>query len=196
MSNRHLLSDTDEPLLPQVAGGNHSAVAECIRRYGPLVWAIALRLSMTKEDAEDAVQEIFMDIWRNAGKFDRTRGSEKVFVTILARRRLIDRMRRQKSRLSVEQSLDDHDELPAPATMRAERDAEIEEARNVFSHLPVPQQRVMTLSLLHGMSHAEIVTHTGLPLGTVKTLLRRGILRVRALLTATSEPAKARGRVS
>jgi len=192
MSNRHLLSDTDEPLLPLVADGDRSAVTECIRRYGPLVWAIAQRLSKTKEDAEDAVQEIFMDIWRHAGRFNRQRGSEKVFVTILARRRLIDRMRRQKWRLSLEQPIDEYEELPAPPSMRAELDVELEQARELFSTLPVPQQRVIHLSLLEGMSHAEIVEHTGLPLGTVKTLLRRGILRVRALLTSAPRRRKAR----
>jgi RNA polymerase sigma-70 factor (ECF subfamily) len=196
MRNNQLLTDTDEPLLPLVAGGNHAAVSECIRRYGPLVWAIAQRLSLTKEDAEDAVQEIFMDVWRHAARFDPGRGSEKVFVTILARRKLIDRMRRQKLRRAVELPIDDGVELPAPPTMRAERDVEMEEARDLFSHLPIPQQRVIALSLVQGMSHAEIVSHTGLPLGTVKTLLRRGILRVRALLTSTPRLPKTRRGVS
>jgi RNA polymerase sigma-70 factor (ECF subfamily) len=101
-------------------------------------------------------------------------------------------MRRQKWRLTVEQPIDEHEDLPAPPTMRAEREVEVEQAREFFSTLPVPQQRVISLSLLEGMSHAEIVEHTGLPLGTVKTLLRRGILRVRALMLSTSRRRKAR----
>ena len=96
MRDNHRLSDADEPLLPLVAGGDREAATRCIRRYGPLVWSIALRLSPTLQDAEDAVQEIFLDIWRHAARFDATRGSEKVFVTILARRKLIDRCRRQR----------------------------------------------------------------------------------------------------
>jgi RNA polymerase sigma factor (sigma-70 family) len=194
MSEKDLLGDSDAPILPRVANADRSAVTHCIRRYGPLIWAMALRLSSTLEDAEDAVQEIFLDIWRHAGRFDATRGSEKVFVTMLARRKLIDRLRRQKVRRRLEQPIDESVESPAPPSMRAERDTEVEEAREVFSHLPLPQQRVITLSLVHGMTHAEIVTHTGLPLGTVKTLLRRGILRVREILASKAGARLRRGR--
>jgi RNA polymerase sigma-70 factor (ECF subfamily) len=183
LSGTQFSDDSGEPLLPLVAAGDRLAVSRCIRRYGPLVWSIARRLSPTSEDAEDAVQEIFLDVWRYAGRFDAARGSEKVFVTLLARRTLIDRLRGFKPRLRAEIPLDDEWEREGPATGRAERDAEVEEARAALGHLPAPQQRVIALSLVHGMSHAEISNHVGMPLGTVKTLLRRGIVRVRALLS-------------
>jgi RNA polymerase sigma-70 factor (ECF subfamily) len=180
---KHVLSEpSDEPLLPLVASGDRMAVSRCIRRYGPLVWSIARRLSPTSEDAEDAVQEIFVDIWRHARRFDGTRGSEKVFVTMLARRTLIDRLRSLRPRLRAEMPIEDVLEQEGPATSRAERDAELEEARELLRRLPPAQQRVIALSLAHGMSHAEISNSTGLPLGTVKTMLRRGVMRVRALL--------------
>jgi RNA polymerase sigma-70 factor (ECF subfamily) len=179
----HLLQDSDEPLLPIVAGGDRLAVTRCIRRYGPLVWSIARRLSPTPADAEDAVQEIFLDIWRNAARFDRTRGSEKVFVTMLARRTLIDRLRNLRPRLRAETHIDEESDCEGPETGRAERHAEVEEARQLLEQLPLPQQRVIALSLVQGMSHAEISDSTGLPLGTVKTMLRRGIVRVRELLS-------------
>jgi RNA polymerase sigma-70 factor (ECF subfamily) len=172
----------EEPLLPLVASGDRMAVSRCIRRYGPLVWSIARRLSPTSEDAEDAVQEIFLDIWRHASRFDGTLGSEKVFVTMLARRTLIDRLRSLRPRLRAELPMDEVFEHEGPATNRAERDVELEEARQLLRHLPPAQQRVIALSLAHGMSHAEISNSTGLPLGTVKTMLRRGVMRVRALL--------------
>ena len=173
----------DGPLLPLVAGNDRSAINHCIHRYGALVWSIARRLSPTPEDAEDAVQEIFLDVWRHASRFDASLGSEKVFITMLARRRLIDRMRAQRSRLVAETPLDEELDLEATANSRAERDTEVEEARNVLFALPVQQQQVITLSLVHGLSHGEIATRVGLPLGTVKTLIRRGILRVRSLLS-------------
>jgi RNA polymerase sigma-70 factor (ECF subfamily) len=179
LSGTQFSEDSDEPLLPLVAGGDRLAVSRCIRRYGPLVWSIARRLSPTSEDAEDAVQEIFLDVWRHAGRFDAARGSEKVFVTLLARRTLIDRLRGLKSRLRAEIPLDDDWAVEGPATGRAERDAEVEEARALLGRLPPTQQRVIALSLVHGMSHAEISHSVGMPLGTVKTLLRRGIARVR-----------------
>jgi RNA polymerase sigma-70 factor (ECF subfamily) len=181
-----MIHDSDEPLLPLVALGDSMAVSRCIRRYGPLVWSIARRLSPTTEDAEDAVQEIFLDIWRHAKRFDATLGSEKVFVTMLARRTLIDRLRSLRPRLRAETSIDEVSEQEGPATSRAKRDAEVAEARHLLRHLPLPQQHVIALSLAHGMSHAEISSSTGLPLGTVKTMLRRGVMRVRALLAPES----------
>jgi len=184
----HRIQESDEPLLPTVASGDRLAVSRCIRRYGPLVWSIARRLSPTPSDAEDAVQEIFLDIWRNAARFDRTRGSEKVFVTMLARRTLIDRLRSFRPRLRAETAIDEESECEGPSTGRAERAAEVEEARQLLARLPLPQQRVIALSLVHGMSHAEISESTGLPLGTVKTMLRRGIVRVRELLSEERLP--------
>jgi RNA polymerase sigma-70 factor (ECF subfamily) len=168
----------DLPLLPDVAAGDLVAVNRCIRRYGPLVWSMARRLSPTPEDAEDAVQEIFINIWRYAARFDTTRGSEKVFVAVLARRTLIDRLRGMKSRLAVETPLDPGADAEGPPTLRAERDAEVEQARQILGQLPLPQQRVIALSLVHGLSHGEIAARLAMPLGTVKTLLRRGIQRV------------------
>ena len=173
---------TDEDLLPRIAAGDRLAVAGCIRRYGPLVWTMARRFSVTTSDAEDAVQEIFTDLWANAGRFDAARGSERVYVTILARRRLIDRRRSSRRHYEKEIPLDEVPEAVAHSGTHAERDADIELARHVLSQLPQAQQRVITLSLAHGYSHAEVARHTGLPLGTVKTHVRRGILRVRALL--------------
>ena len=174
---------TEDPILPLVANGDRKAVSLCIRRYGPLVWSIARRMSPTPSDAEDAVQEIFLDIWRHAGRFDRTLGSEKVFVATLARRRLIDRLRSMRTRLSTETPLDDIPEPEAETDTLTERDAEIRHARAVLATLPIPQQRVISLSLVHGMSHSEIANRTGIPLGTVKTMFRRGILRARSLLS-------------
>jgi RNA polymerase sigma-70 factor (ECF subfamily) len=182
-----LIDDSDEPLLPRVAAGERLAVQRCIRRYGPIVWSIARRLSPTPADAEDAVQEIFLDIWRHAGRFDRSLGSEKVFVTVLARRTLIDRLRGAKWRLRAEIPLDENWEHEGPSTNRAERDVEVDEARQLLARLPEVQQRVIALSLAHGMSHSQIAASTGLPVGTVKTMLRRGIARLRALLTPSSD---------
>ena len=86
----------NESILARVASGDANAVRECIDEFGGLVWAIARRMARTRADAEDAVQEIFIDVWKSAGRFDPAQGSEKVFVSTIARRRLIDRLRRTK----------------------------------------------------------------------------------------------------
>ena len=85
-------------ILQSVADGNAAAVDECLGKYGGLVWSLARRLCPRHEDAEDAVQEIFVEIWRNAAKFDPEIASEATYVTMIARRRLIDRYRRRAAR--------------------------------------------------------------------------------------------------
>ena len=184
MPETPLTSLADAPLLPEIAAGDRTAVSRCIGRYGPLVWSMARRLSPTGADAEDAVQEIFVTLWRNASRFDAGRGSEKVYVAMLARRTLIDRLRSMRSRLAAETPIDPDADSEGPPSARAERDAEVEQARLILGRLPPEQQRVIALSLVHGMSHGEIAAHTGLPLGTVKSMLRRGILRVQGSFAA------------
>src|SRR5437016_3201627 len=82
-----------EDLLPRVAAGDAPAVEQCLDRYGGLIWSIALRFSASRADAEDAVQEVFIDLWKSAARFDRVRAAEATFVAMIARRRLIDRKR-------------------------------------------------------------------------------------------------------
>ena len=89
-------------VLQRIASGDPAAVGECIDQYGPLVWSLARRLSRTASDAEDATQEIFLDIWRSAGRFDASQGSDKVFIAMIARRRLIDRLRKKSAEPPME----------------------------------------------------------------------------------------------
>ncbi len=87
-----------ETLLPRIAAGDPDAVQACIRRYGGLVWSLALRMSRSREDAEDAVQEIFISLWKSADRFDPSRATEVTFIAMVARRRLIDRRRAAQRR--------------------------------------------------------------------------------------------------
>src|SRR5438445_1903297 len=134
------------------------------------------------DEAEDAVQEIFVDIWKNAGRFDESRSSETTFIAMIARRRLIDKIRYATRRISAD-SLDDI--LLEPFT-RSDKDMqmgiEAEQAAEAMRNLRPEQQQVLRLSIIQGMSHQEISDATGMPLGTVKTHARRGILQVREML--------------
>jgi RNA polymerase sigma-70 factor (ECF subfamily) len=134
------------------------------------------------EEAEDSVQEIFVDIWKNAGRFDETKSSETTFIAMIARRRLIDKIRHSTRRLSPD-SLDDV--LLEPFT-RADKEmqtgVEAEEAAKAMRSLRPEQQQVLRLSIVQGMSHQEISDVTGMPLGTVKTHARRGLIQVRDYL--------------
>ena len=174
-----------ESLMARIARGDDAAVAEVIDQYGALVWSIARRLTRNPSDAEDAVQEIFTDVWRSAHRYDASAGTEKVFVTTIARRRLIDRMRRLSNRVPTE-SADVLDELGfhTPDTA-GEISVEAERAARVLATLRPEQRQVIELGLLHGLSHSEIAAHTGMPLGTVKTFMRRGLIQVREALGVT-----------
>jgi RNA polymerase sigma factor (sigma-70 family) len=168
-----------EPILKRIAHGDARAVSECIDEFGGLVWSIARHFTRTRTDAEDAVQEIFTDIWRSAGRFDAAQGSEKAFVTTIARRRLIDRLRRG-AQDPINDSTDVLDNLAwADPGSRAEICVEAEQAARAVAQLRPEQQRVLQLGILQGLTHAEIAATTGMPLGTVKTNMRRGLIQVR-----------------
>ncbi len=169
-------------ILQRVANGERTAVQDCLSKYGGLVWSIARKMLRNSDEAEDAVQEIFIDVWKNADRFDESKSSETTYIAMIARRRLIDKIRYSTRRISAE-SLDDV--LLEPFT-RADKDlqmsVEAQEAAEAMRELRPEQQQVLRLSIIQGMSHQEISDATGMPLGTVKTHARRGILQVRERL--------------
>ena len=171
-----------QAILHRIASGDRSAVQECLNKYGGLVWSIARKLLRNSDDAEDAVQEVFIDIWKNAGRFDEAQASETTFVAMIARRRIIDRIRYSARRISAD-SLDDV--LLEPFT-RSDQDmqmsVEANEAAEAMRTLRPEQQQVLRLSIIQGMSHQEISDSTGMPIGTVKTHARRGLMQVRETL--------------
>ena len=176
-------------LLQRVAAGDKSAVRECIDRFGGLVWALARRMSPGAAEAEDAVQEIFLDLWRSAARFDPNIASEPAFVTMVARRRLIDR-RRKSQRAPLTEPFGESPTPAEPAAAgRVEASAEASLAANALAQLRPEQRMVLVLSTCHGLSHEEIASTVNMPLGTVKAHARRGLLRVRALLGADAQDA-------
>ncbi|MEL6798122.1 MAG: sigma-70 family RNA polymerase sigma factor [Planctomycetota bacterium] len=178
------MSTADQNLLPLIASGDQSAVEDCLDRYGGLVWSLARRMCPTRDEAEDAVQEIFIEVWKNAGRFDASIASEVTFIAVIARRRLIDRRRRAGRRPDestiIEETIRDGGNGDVEASQVVGEEAEI--AREVMRELSEEQQRVLQLSIFYGQSHEKIARSTGLPLGTVKTHARRGLIRVRDLL--------------
>jgi RNA polymerase sigma-70 factor, ECF subfamily len=171
-----------EPVLKRIAQGDPRAVSECIDEFGGLVWALARRLTRTRADAEDAVQEIFTDVWRSAGRFDASQGSEKVFITTIARRRLIDRLRKLRQEPATEPvDVLDLAGWSEPGS-QGEVCVEAERAAKAVAQLRPEQQKVLQLGILNGMTHSEIAASTGMPLGTVKTNMRRGLNQVRELM--------------
>ena len=168
-----------QAILQRIATGDTAAVQDCLDKYGGLVWSIARKMLRNTDEAEDAVQEIFVDIWKNAERFDDSKSSETTFIAMIARRRLIDKIRYATRRISAD-SLDDV--LLEPFT-RADKEMQVsieaKQAAEAMRSLRPEQQQVLRLSIIQGMSHQEISDATGMPLGTVKTHARRGLLQVR-----------------
>ncbi len=183
MSAQNQTSCGSLDLLPRVSTGDPEAVAQCIERYGGLVWSLARRWFPVYADAEDAVQEAFIEIWQNAHRYDPAQGSEQLFVVLLTRRRLIDRLRKQGRRpinvpldeSGLTEALGDEGEL-------VEQSVDAHFAAAALARLNGPQRRVIYLGVVEGLSHREIAQCLQLPLGTVKTHLRRGLLQIRNLL--------------
>lgn len=170
-------------MLERIAAGDSEAVRECLAKYGDLVWSLARSFTGNDADAEDAVQDIFILLWERADRFDRHAGSEVTFVSVLARRRLIDRWRRA-SRQPRAAELDPEartGDLP-PAL-----DEDLAAAREALATLSADEREVLELSVCRGRSHQQIAESTGLPLGTVKTRVRRALARVRECVSGAQE---------
>ena len=159
---------------------------DCLKTYSGLVWSLSKRMLPNQNDAEDAVQDIFIDVWKNAGRFDEKQSSETTFIAMLARRRLIDRLRKSNRQPSVD-SIDDVTFEPAKrADLDIHTSIEAKEAAEAVKDLRPEQQQVLYLSICQGLSHQEIANLTKMPIGTVKTHARRGLIEVREILLKKS----------
>lgn len=170
-------------ILARVAAGDARAMREAIDAYGDLVWSVARGFTGSDADAEEATHDIFVELWRKARLYDAGLGSEPTFVTVIARRYLIDRWRRGAARAAAERrAADQRGDAAEPRAVAAID--EVARAARILEELGEDQRAVIQLSIGRGHSHEEIARLTGLPLGTVKTHLRRGIARIRDRLAS------------
>jgi len=181
--------EPDQAVLGRLANGDPRAMQDLISAYGGLVWSLALRFCPTRDDAEDATQEIFADLWKSAHRYREQRASERVFISMIARRRLIDRIRREKRRREFEPF------AAGPASDQeiggdaGERGWDAEQAAIAIQELSPDQRRVLEMSVGQGMTQREIAEATETPLGTVKTHMRRGLIRLRDMMETASRDA-------
>ncbi|HBE68133.1 MAG TPA: RNA polymerase subunit sigma-24 [Planctomycetaceae bacterium] len=171
---------TTNSILQRIAAGDTSAVAECLDHYSGLVWSLAVKSCPSQADAEDSVQEIFVELWQKASSFDPSKASETTFVAMIARRRLIDRNRRRSS--VVEMVNIDSEQLDTP-TYLPDQDAELADeaakAAACLKRLPETQQQVISMSIHGGQPYSRIANLLSIPLGTVKSYARRSLLQLR-----------------
>ena len=182
-------------VLQRIAGGDSTAVRECIEQYGALVWSLARRLTRSPSDAEDATQEIYLDVWRSAARFDPSQGSDKVFIAMIARRRLIDRLRKTRAEPPTEPIEALETMAWAEQGTASETTAEAEQAKRALAELRPEQRQVLELGLLHGLTQSEIASRLELPLGTVKSFMRRGLIKVREYMNVDAEGVSSGARV-
>jgi len=169
-------------ILKRIAAGDKTAVQDCLNNYGGLVWSLARRMSPNTDDAEDAVQEIFIDVWKNAARFDETQSSETTFIAMIARRRLIDRLRKTNRQPNTDSLEDILAEPSNGKDVNMQLGVEAKEAAEAMKNLRPEQRQILHLSIVQGYSHQEIADALVMPLGTVKTHARRGLIQVREVL--------------
>ncbi len=177
------LPDPETALLRCVALGDEAALAELYDRLSPLAYGLSLRMAGDTLIAQDAVQEGFLRVWRGARGFDRKRGPARAWVLRIVRNVTIDQLRsravRERSELrAAAEPQAAGAPRPDDLALRAETRAAL---RDGLACLPDEQRRMIEIAYFEGLSHSEIAERENLPLGTVKTRIRDGVLRLRRL---------------
>jgi RNA polymerase sigma-70 factor (ECF subfamily) len=165
----------------RVAAGDEEAIAELYDRFGPLVYKVAWQFQPSHAEAEDAVQEIFVRLWQTADRFDPRRAKLVTWVMLIARRHLIDRLRRSSVRPQP-RSLEGDQHGEAAAVLPGQRlvNAEVNERLlDRIRELPELQQIVIERAYLQGYTLREVSEQLDAPLGTIKSALSRGLARLR-----------------
>jgi RNA polymerase sigma-70 factor, ECF subfamily len=187
-SERSLNSDldrlqaaNDEFLLERVRANDQKAMADIFDRYGSLVYSVSLRVLKDPGQAEDVMQEIFFQLWKNPNTFVQGRGSLGAWLAVVARNRAIDFLRRRKPTDSVDEVV-----LVSKTNISSEieRNIMVEKIRELMKSLPSEQQKSVELAFFEGLSHAEVAAKTGDPLGTVKTRIRLALISLRKAIQA------------
>lgn len=181
-----MAASTPEPisLIQQIATQNRDAFSQFYNRYSSLVYSLALRMLRAQSDAEDLLQEVFMQVWRQAANYSRERGTPEAWLINIARSRAIDKLRSIR-RMEKSFVLTD-DPAKAESGDNVESSASASESRltmnSALATLPEAQRRVLELAYFDGLSQTEIADKLKEPLGTVKTRMRSGIQRLRDML--------------
>ncbi|MHB8799846.1 MAG: sigma-70 family RNA polymerase sigma factor [Thermoanaerobaculia bacterium] len=175
----------DLELVDRIREGDQAALDLLYKRYSAPVYSLVWKVLQNSEEAEDVSLDVFWQVWRQAGRYDPSRGAPPAWIFTLARSRAIDRLRARKRREDRTVSIDDPelnidplDEKAAPddvVSFRQSRDA----VRAAMTKLSAVQREAVELAFLKGMTHVEIAEKLGQPLGTVKTRIRQGLIRLR-----------------
>ena len=179
-------ADADQRLVTAVAAGSSDALARLYDRHAGTVFGLARRILNRLEDAEEVVQDVFTQIWREASRYERGRATVAGWVVMLTRARAIDRLRSRNARpdqhgtkSTLIQEVPASGWSPEEVTISAE---DVRGVRGALAGLPEAQRTLVELAYYEGLTHSEIATKTGIPLGTVKTRIRTAMNTLRGAL--------------
>jgi len=159
-----------------IRSGDESAMAQLYDRYSSIVYSVALRVLGDTAAAEDILQEVFLHLWRNPNLFDSSRGNLAAWLAVISRNRSIDTLRKRKPETDAAEVLIS---VEPDLAGEAERARAMEKVRGVLSQMPPSQRASLEMAYFQGLTHTEIASRTGEPLGTVKTRIRTGLLALR-----------------
>ena len=151
-------------------------MAQLYDRYSGIVYSVALRVLGDTGAAEDVLQEVFMQLWRNPGVFDSNRGNLGAWLAVIARNRAIDGLRKRRPETDI---ADVVVSVEPDLASETERGRAMHKVRSVLGSMPARQRSALEMAYFEGLSHSEIASKTGEPLGTVKTRIRGGLMMLR-----------------
>lgn len=189
IANQAARNEEDLRLLVRIQQRDQSALSELYDRYSPLLYTLVLKVVKRTNEAEDLLQEIFLQVWNKASTFASEKGSAYTWIVTIAKRKAIDRLR-SKELINRGSSLDADDEVlaipdaayaanPLAATMNSEYDAMV---RDGLARLSSEQRTIIELSYYDGYTQDQISKQLNVPLGTVKTRMRQGLMKLRDFL--------------
>ncbi len=181
---------TDEQLMTDIQGGNEDSLSTLYKRHTPLLRTVVSRVLHNEHDADDLMQEIFIEIWNRASSYDAKKGKALGWIVTLARRRAIDKVRRRQAYARAEERLrlEKENEPQGDRGHQTEDEANAADRAAVFQKLlatlPPAQQEALHLAFYCGLSQREIAAKTGIPLGTIKTRLELAVRKMRSGIMA------------
>jgi RNA polymerase sigma-70 factor (ECF subfamily) len=172
---------SDLMLVTAIRSGDQSAMAALYDRYSSIVYSVALRVLQDTGAAEDVLQDIFMQLWRNPGAFDASRGNMASWLGVIARHRAIDALRRRRPENDIEDVVVS---VEPDLASKTDRSRAMDKVRGALQAMPAPQRSALEMAYFEGLTHTEIAEKTGEPLGTIKTRIRSGLLSLRKVVAA------------
>ena len=173
---RHDDAADDMRLVARIRAGDQQAMSQLYDRYGKIVYAVALRVLQDAAAAEDVLQEVFLQLWRNPDAFDASRGSLAAWLSVISRHRSIDQLRKRRPEIDIEDCV-----IAGGPDLRdeTERALVVEKVRGVLAAMNPEQRKALEMAFFQGLTHTEIAEKTGEPLGTIKTRIRSGLQQLR-----------------